>query len=77
MSVSVSKEIAPPSVKMILSATGIRKVFGKGNAAVTALADIHLAIPAGSMVALKGRSGSGKTTLLNILNALDDPTEGR
>ncbi|MFC5529484.1 ABC transporter ATP-binding protein [Cohnella yongneupensis] len=61
----------------ILQATGIKRVFGKGNAAVTALADIHLDIPAGSMVALKGRSGSGKTTLLNILSSLDEPTEGK
>ncbi|WP_028610035.1 ABC transporter ATP-binding protein [Paenibacillus harenae] len=60
----------------ILSATGIKRVFGRGNAVVTALTDIHLVIPAGSMVALKGRSGSGKTTLLNILGTLDEPTEG-
>ncbi len=65
------------SGETILKATGIKRVFGKGNAAVTALADIHLAIPAGSMVALKGRSGSGKTTLLNILSTLDEPTEGK
>ncbi|WP_372662542.1 ABC transporter ATP-binding protein [Cohnella sp.] len=61
----------------ILKATGIKRVFGKGDAAVTALADIHLAIAEGSMVVLKGRSGSGKTTLLNILSALDEPTEGK
>ncbi|TFE27511.1 ABC transporter ATP-binding protein [Cohnella luojiensis] len=65
------------SGEAILSATGVKRIFGKGNAAVTALADIHLAIPAGTMVALKGRSGSGKTTLLNILSALDEPTEGK
>jgi len=61
----------------ILKATGIKRVFGRGNAAVTALADIQLVIPSGSMVALKGRSGSGKTTLLNILSTLDEPTEGQ
>lgn len=61
----------------LLQAIGIKRVFGRGNAAVTALADVHLTIPAGAMVALKGRSGSGKTTLLNILSALDEPTEGQ
>ncbi|NIK22081.1 putative ABC transport system ATP-binding protein [Paenibacillus lupini] len=61
----------------LLTATGIKRVFGKGNTAVTALSDIELDVPAGSMVALKGRSGSGKTTLLNILSALDEPTEGQ
>jgi putative ABC transport system ATP-binding protein len=61
----------------ILKATGIKRVFGRGNAAVTALSGIQLSIKEGSLVALKGRSGSGKTTLLNILSALDQPTEGK
>lgn len=65
------------SEEILLRAIGIKRVFGKGNAGITALSDIHLDIPAGSMVALKGRSGSGKTTLLNILSALDEPTEGQ
>jgi putative ABC transport system ATP-binding protein len=62
--------------EIILQASGIKRVFGRGDTAVTALSDIHLAVPRGSVVALKGRSGSGKTTLLNILSTLDDPTEG-
>ncbi len=62
---------------LILEATGIKRVFGRGDAAVTALADIRLGIRPGSITALKGRSGSGKTTLLNILSALDEPTEGQ
>lgn len=60
----------------ILQAVGVNRVFGQGNTMVTALDNIHLSVPSGSMVALKGRSGSGKTTLLNILAALDEPTEG-
>lgn len=60
----------------ILEAIGVNRVFGQGNKVVTALDNIHLSVPTGSMVALKGRSGSGKTTLLNILAALDEPTEG-
>ena len=60
----------------ILEAVNVKKVFGRGDAAVTALDQISLTVPAGVMVALKGRSGSGKTTLLNILGALDEPTEG-
>lgn len=61
----------------IIKAIGLKRIFGKGNAAVIALSDVHLEIHAGSMVALKGRSGSGKTTLLNMLSALDEPTEGK
>ncbi|WP_318152622.1 ABC transporter ATP-binding protein [Paenibacillus terricola] len=70
-------ETAAQTESTILQAKGIKRVFGKGSAAVTALADIHFSIPAGSIVALKGRSGSGKTTLLNILSALDEPTDGQ
>ncbi len=61
----------------ILRACGIKRIFGRGNTAVTALENIDLNIPPGTIVALRGRSGSGKTTLLNILSALDDPTEGQ
>ena len=39
--------------------------------------DVSCEIPAGRLVALRGRSGSGKTTLLNIISGLDKPTRGR
>jgi len=65
------------SEELILETSGIKRVFGRGTAAVTALKDITLSVPTGSIVALKGRSGSGKTTLLNILCALDEPTDGK
>jgi subfamily B ATP-binding cassette protein MsbA len=38
--------------------------------------DIHLNIPAGSVVALVGGSGGGKTTLLNLVPRFMDPTMG-
>jgi len=62
---------------VILRAEGIRRVFGSGGGAVTALDGVDLTIREGTITALVGRSGSGKTTLLNILCALDDPTQGR
>lgn len=74
---AMKAEQTDSSEEILLRAIGIKRVFGKGNAGITALSDIHLDIPAGTMVALKGRSGSGKTTLLNILSALDEPTEGQ
>ncbi|EXX84611.1 macrolide ABC transporter ATP-binding protein [Paenibacillus darwinianus] len=61
----------------MLKVAGVKRVFGKGAGAVTALGGIDLEIRRGRIVALVGRSGSGKTTLLNILSALDEPTEGR
>ena len=40
------------------------------------LADIDLAIPAGSITVLMGPSGAGKTSLLRMLNRLDEPSSG-
>jgi predicted ABC-type transport system involved in lysophospholipase L1 biosynthesis ATPase subunit len=51
-------------------------VHGRGDAAVTALSDVDLAIAAGERVGLSGRSGSGKTTLLHVLGGLTVPTRG-
>src|SRR5437588_1352124 len=51
-------------------------VHGRGEAAVTALADVDLAIAAGERLGLSGRSGSGKTTLLHALGGLVVPTSG-
>lgn len=51
-------------------------VHGRGEAAVTALADIDLSIGNGERVGLWGRSGSGKTTLLHVLGGLTRPTHG-
>ncbi len=72
-----TNRLAEGSAQPILKTVNINRVFGRGNASVTALRNIDLQIPKGAMVALKGRSGSGKTTLLNILGALDQPTEGK
>jgi predicted ABC-type transport system involved in lysophospholipase L1 biosynthesis ATPase subunit len=51
-------------------------VYGRGDAATTALADVDLAVAAGKRVGLCGRSGSGKTTLLHVLGGLVVPTSG-
>jgi putative ABC transport system ATP-binding protein len=51
-------------------------VFGKGSGTVTVLKGVDILLPAGKLVAFKGRSGSGKTTLINLLSTLDRPTEG-
>ena len=42
----------------------------------TALQDVDLVIPEGSLYALMGPNGAGKTTLLKILLGLLQPTEG-
>jgi len=59
-----------------VSAQHITKVYGKGEAAFTALADINLDIKTGESIAIVGKSGSGKSTLMHVLALLDKPTEG-
>src|ERR1700745_1857313 len=42
----------------------------------TALHDVSVAIPEGSLTALLGPSGSGKSTLLRVIAGLEEPDEG-
>lgn len=61
---------------IIIKANGIKRAFETPAGKFWALKGIDLEIPSGAFAILKGRSGSGKTTLMNIINSLDDPTEG-
>ena len=55
---------------------GVTKVYGHGQAAMSALRGVDLDIESGDFVAVMGPSGSGKSTCLNILGCLDTPTDG-
>ena len=55
----------------------VTRTFGTGHTATRALRGVSFTVPAGELVALRGRSGSGKTTLLNIVGGLDRPDQGR
>ncbi len=57
---------------IVLEARGINKNFG----AVTAAADIDIAIERDSVVGLIGSNGAGKTTFLNIVTGYLKPTTG-
>jgi putative ABC transport system ATP-binding protein len=52
------------------------RVFRRGDATISAVDSVDLAILAGGFAALEGPSGSGKTTLLQLLGALDRTTSG-
>lgn len=57
---------------IMIEAAGIGKRFG----ALTALAEVDLVVPRGSVLGLLGHNGAGKTTLVNILATLTQPSSG-
>jgi putative ABC transport system ATP-binding protein len=67
---------APPQAPAA-RARDLTKIYGHGQAAVTALAGISLDIPAESFTAVMGPSGSGKSTLMHCMAGLDSVTGGQ
>jgi len=60
----------------LVAVRDVARTYGRGATAVHALRGVSFDVPAGQLVAVRGRSGSGKTTLLNIVGGLDAPTRG-
>lgn len=62
--------------KTLVAATDLRRTFGRGAAAVDALAGVTTSFDAAQFTAIVGPSGSGKSTLMHCLAGLDLPTSG-
>jgi putative ABC transport system ATP-binding protein len=75
-SASESAAASAPPATTIVSASGLTRVFGEGEASVRALDGVDVEFPKGKFTAIMGPSGSGKSTLMHILAGLDRPTEG-
>lgn len=59
-----------------ISARGIEKWFGEGEARTHALRDVSVDAYLGEMLFIVGPSGSGKTTLLSVLSGILRPDAG-
>ncbi|EPJ42166.1 putative Glutathione import ATP-binding protein GsiA [Streptomyces afghaniensis 772] len=71
---AVLEEAAPQGA--VLEATGLRREFGRGKRAFTAVRDVSLTLRRGETLGVVGESGSGKTTLGRMLVGLLEPTAG-
>jgi sulfate/thiosulfate transport system ATP-binding protein len=58
---------------MAIVAQSVTKRFGD----FTAVDDVSISVPKGSLTALLGPSGSGKSTLLRVISGLERPDTGR
>ena len=64
------------SVQPVLELEHVSRVYGEGDAAVTALHDVSLRVMPGDFLSIMGPSGSGKSTMLGLLGCLDLPSTG-
>jgi putative ABC transport system ATP-binding protein len=72
MSVTASPALSAPAIAL----REVRKVYGRDEAAVTALDGVTIDLPPRSFTAIMGPSGSGKSTLMHVAAGLDRPTSG-
>src|SRR5215212_3832279 len=65
-----------PLTRSVISARGLARSFGSGDAAVHAVRGVDLDVTDGELVAFLGPNGAGKSTSLRMLTTLLAPTAG-
>jgi putative ABC transport system ATP-binding protein len=60
----------------VIALDSVRKIYGAGEATVTALDGVSLTVQQGQFCAIMGASGSGKSTAMNVIGLLDRPSSG-
>ncbi|MBK1658131.1 ABC transporter ATP-binding protein [Paracraurococcus ruber] len=68
---------AASPARPLITLDGVTVRFGRGTAAVQALAETSLTVAAGDFIALVGPSGCGKSTILRLVSDLMRPSSGR
>ena len=76
MPVIDAEDNKPRGAPIELEAVSKRYLLSEG-VAISALENVSLSVPAGTIAAITGPSGSGKSTLLHVVGAMDRPDEGR
>ncbi|GHH21020.1 dipeptide ABC transporter ATP-binding protein [Streptomyces rubradiris] len=74
--VDARRTASPATGEVVLEATGVRREFGRGKRAFTAVDDVSVTVRRGETLGVVGESGSGKTTLGRMLVGLLEPTAG-
>ena len=64
-------------MSLVLDATQLSRVFGKGKNTFTAVDRVSLRVSSGEIHALLGPNGAGKTTVLSMITGLNRPSSGR
>ena len=76
MTTTAIRPSAPTATATAARAQDLSKFYGEGDATVSALDTVSVALAEGEFTAIMGPSGSGKSTLLHMLAGLDRPSAG-
>jgi putative spermidine/putrescine transport system ATP-binding protein len=69
--------VSVPQAEPAIAVSSLRRTFGSGARAVSAVDGVDLQIVDGEFFAMLGPSGSGKTTMLRLIAGFERPTSGQ